>query len=549
LKKRIPLNRRNFIQLTGASLATLLVSDFIKAEGTYSLMQMPDEVKIFAGDNYFPLQSSDKQTWTYKDVVVKLSNTKDSVAASLRSPSFALKEVQLLWKIPALKNARVLGDAWERTYGDVSWQAINATKKLPWYCVQYDGNNIVCLGVKTGCNTICYWRIAENNLQLNLDTRTGGSGVQLGDRILKAAEIVAVKNEGNENPFATTRRFCKQMCLRPRVVEQPVYGINDWYFAYGNNSADLILQHTSLLAPLVTNTSNKPFSVIDMGWATGTDHTKPNEKFGSMKNVSDKIKQLGMRPGIWTRPLWATGNENKNLLAPYFMNHNKDEGATLDPTIEENIGHIKSMIGLYKQWGFEMVKHDYTTFDIYSRWGFEMTDKMTEEGWHFADNSKTNAEIILRLYNAIREAADDMYLIGCNTIGHLSAGLFELNRIGDDTSGKEWARTKKMGVNTMGFRMVQHKTFYEADGDCVGLTTAVPWEKNKQWMQLLAQSSAPLFISAQPEAVGAEQRQFIKQCFDAASKLQPVGEPLDWLTNSFPAKWKLNDEVVRFVWD
>ena len=91
-------------------------------------------------------------------------------------------------------------------------------------------------------------------------------------------------------------------------------------------------------------------------------------------------------------------------------------------------------------------------------------------------------------------------------MSHLSAGIFELNRIGDDTSGKEWARTRKMGVNTMGFRMVQHKTFYEADGDCVGLTTDVPWEKNKQWMQLLAKSSAPLFISAQPDAVGRTKR-------------------------------------------
>jgi alpha-galactosidase len=268
-----------------------------------------------------------------------------------------------------------------------------------------------------------------------------------------------------------------------------------------------------------------------------------------MKSVADKIKLLGMRPGIWTRPLWATGNENKNLLAPGFMNDNKDDGATLDPTIEENIEHIKNMISLYRQWGFEMVKHDYTTFDIYSKWGFEMIDKMTEPGWHFNDNSKTNTEIILHLYKVIREAADDMYLIGCNTISHLSAGLFELNRIGDDTSGKEWARTKKMGVNTMAFRMVQHKNFYEADGDCVGLTTAVPWQKNKQWMQLLAQSSAPLFISAQPEAVGAEQKQFIKQCFNAAAKPQPVGEPLDWLSNPFPAKWKLDDSIITFDWD
>ena len=164
------------------------------------------------------------------------------------------------------------------------------------------------------------------------------------------------------------------------------------------------------------------------------------------------------------------------------------------------------------------MKHDYTTYDIFGQWGFEMIDKLTVPGWQFNDTSKTNAEIILYLYKSIREAAGDMYLIGCNTISHLSAGIFEFNRIGDDTSGKEWARTKKMGINTMGFRMVQHKTFYEADGDCVGLTTTVPWEKNKQWMQLLAQSSAPLFISAQPEALGTEQKTFIKQCFTNAVK-------------------------------
>ena len=123
-----------------------------------------------------------------------------------------------------------------------------------------------------------------------------------------------------------------------------MYGINDWYFAYGNNSAELILQHTSLLASLVTNASNKPFSVIDAGWATGTDFSNPNEKFGDMQKLADEIRNLGMRPGIWTRPLWAHHNENKNLFAPNFPNTNQNDRATLDPTIEENIQHIKNII-------------------------------------------------------------------------------------------------------------------------------------------------------------------------------------------------------------
>ena len=119
-----------------------------------------------------------------------------------------------------------------------------------------------------------------------------------------------------------------------------------------------------------------------------------------------------------------------------------------------------------------------------------------------------------------------MYLIGCNTFSHLSAGIFELNRIGDDTSGNEWARTLKMGVNSVGFRLPQHNTFYAADGDCVGLTTKVPWEKNKQWLQLLAESSAPLFISAQPEALGEEQKQASAKVLQQLQRFNP------WVSHS-----------------
>src|ERR1700744_29982 len=120
-----------------------------------------------------------------------------------------------------------------------------------------------------------------------------------------------------------------------------------------------------------------------------------------------------------------------------------------------------------------MVKHDFSTYDINGRWGFDMYDNISQPGWSFYDKGKTNAEIINHLYRSIREAAGSIYVIGCNTMSHLSAGIFELNRIGDDTSGKEWERTRKMGVNTLGFRMSQHNTFYAVDGDCVGLTNQV----------------------------------------------------------------------------
>jgi alpha-galactosidase len=349
------------------------------------------------------------------------------------------------------------------------------------------------------------------------------------------------------------------MCDKARLPKQPVYGINDWYYSYGNNSPELILQQTKLISGLIPDYGNKPFSVVDAGWAKYApklpgdccwqdDFSRPNEKFKDMRVLADQIKAIGMRPGLWMRPLCAKSTDSQNLLLPRITGRENPLNPILDPTIPENMERVKNNIRIYKSWGFEMVKHDFSTFDITGKWGFQMSDQLTAENWRFYDNSKTTAEIINHLYRSIREAAGEMYLIGCNTMSHLSAGLFELNRVGDDTSGKEWDRTRKMGVNTLAFRMCQHKVFYLADGDCVGLTRQVPWEKNMEWMQLLAESGTPLFISAQPDALEQSQKAFIKKCFASAAKPQPTGEPLDWMEENMPKKWKLNNRVVEFDW-
>ena len=86
-----------------------------------------------------------------------------------------------------------------------------------------------------------------------------------------------------------------------------------------------------------------------------------------------------------------------------------------------------------------------------------------------------------------------------------------------------------MGVNTLAFRMPQHEAFFAADADCVGLTHDIPWALNAQWLDLLARSGTPLFVSAAREAVGPAQEKALRAAFALASQPQPAGEPLDWL--------------------
>jgi alpha-galactosidase len=553
------MNRRHFVKLSSGTIAALLFGRLTHAEGADHLINMPDEVLAQSGAEWFLLNRGGSSSFTFKDIEVSLKANGNAIGVHVQSSKTALTGLRLRWKYAIESSSKVLGDDWERTYGDAGWKNPDNSVKNAWYVLLHDDRQTACFGVKTGCNAICWWTVNTGSIELTLDTHSGGAGVELGDRKLHTADIVTTESTATETPFLTARRFCKMMCEKPRLPKQPVYGINDWYYAYGNNSAKLITEQTVLMAGFVTDTDNRPFSVIDAGWAVyspllpgdggwADDFSKPNDKFKDMHLMAGDIVKLGMRPGLWTRPLCAKYNDKANLLLPKIAGRDNPKNPVLDPTIPENIERIKNNIAIYKQWGYDMVKHDYSTYDITGRWGFDMKESITQPGWSFNDKSKTTAEIINHLYASIREAAGDMYLIGCNTMSHLSAGVFELNRIGDDTSGKEWARTRKMGVNTLGFRMPQHNTFYAADGDCVGLTSQVPWEKNKQWMQLLAESSAPLFISAQPDALGTDQKASIKQCFAKAAKVQPVGEPLDWLTNPLPSKWKLNGRVVDFDW-
>lgn len=554
------MQRRHFLKLSATAATTVLFNRLTYATPATTVINAPDEVWAQSGDEWFKLKATNGSLFRYKDVEVTVKKHGNAKGVYVTSPTQQLNTLRLKWKHNIAPAAKFLGDHWERSYGDLQWKTNKAGVKNPWYVIIYDEKQTACFGVKTGANSICWWGLNSDSLELTLDTQSGGNGVLLGNRMLHAADIITTNGKPGENPFHTDNRFCGMMCENPRLPKQPVYGINDWYFAYGNNSFDLIKKTTAMMAELVTDTHNKPFSVIDAGWATyspllpgdggwNDDFSKPNDKFRDMHLLGDDIKKLGLRPGLWMRPLCARHDEKASLLAPKIPGRNNPKNPVLDPTIPENIERVKRNFDFYKDWGYEMVKHDFSTYDITGRWGFAMKDSITSPGWNFNDRSKTTAEIILHLYRSIREAAgNSIYIIGCNTMSHLSAGIFELCRIGDDTSGKDWSRTRKMGVNTLAFRLPQHNTFYAADGDCVGLTKDVPWGKNKQWLQLLAESGAPLFISAQPEALGEEQKAAVKRAFAQAAKVQPLGEPLDWMTNFEPAKWKLNNKVVDFNW-
>lgn len=551
-------SRRRFIEQSAASImgAALPRSTIFGATDPAStlidVLRPPDQVTVRLTSADLPLNRAPGSTeeWDGPGVTVRTRPGTGALAVELSAPATGVVRVGLRWRRSLRSVQLLLGDAWERAYGDLEWRGFVPDRVMPWYVITWDGRRTNGYGVRTGANAFCAWQADSGGLSLWADVQSGGVPVQLGARSLQVCEVVARAGHLGESPFAALHAFCRQMCPAPRLPPEPVYGSNDWYWAYGNNSAATVLADAERIVALSPTGTNRPWVVIDDGWQPGRgaertgagnwDHG--NEKFPDIAAVAARVSEIGARPGIWIRPLQAPSDAPDGWRLPR-------DRATLDPTVPEVTQRIGAEIRRLQGWGMRLIKHDYTTYDLLGRWGNQMVAGMTRGGWTHAEGPRrTSAEVINGLYDALRQAADGALLLGCNTVSHLSAGRFDLCRIGDDTSGTEWSRTRRMGVNTLAFRGAQHGAFYSADADCVGVTNAIPWELNRQWLDLLARSGTTLFVSLAPDAVGSSQQQDLRAALRVAARAEPLGEPVDWQHTTWPARWRLMGADHRYDW-
>jgi len=520
----------------------------------HTLQREPDAVSLVMESGSCSLASAARGVWSHDQVNVRFRSQGNGLNIELSAPEVAVKSLQVHWNAKPALDWKYLGDAWERAYGDLEWKTLDSKRVMPWYFLASDGSVTHGYGVMTGAAALCYWTADEDGITLHADVRCGGMGVQLGNRKLEVCTVVSRCGRSNETPFAAAQSFCRMMCPHPRLPKQPVYGFNDWYCTYGHDTADNFLADVASLVSLGPKNGTRPFAVVDDGWQwkgkNGTDpglwdQTNPDfSKTLTMTEFAKRITASGARPGLWYRPLIANADQPQSWRLQRDAN-------ILDPTVPEVRALIRQSMERFHGWGYQLVKHDYTTFDLCGRWGNQMGAEVTPNGWAFADRTRTTAEVIRDLYRDLREAAgDDSVIIGCNTMGHLAAGLFELQRIGDDTSGQDWGRTRNMGVNCLAFRLPQNGTFFAVDADCVGQVSgkSVPWVKNSQWLDLLAHSGTPLFESFPKETISSDQQSALHEALMTASHPQPLAEPLDWQAKKTPEQWRLAGKKADFAW-
>lgn len=523
-----------------------------RASSFLDILRSPDQVTAYA--SFTKTLPSDRialerhgEEWVSTRAQVECKLKEGALQITLSAPATEMSVVHLRWHARVDPKMLVLGDAWERSYGELGWRNLIPERVLPWYFATSDGDECHGYGVKTDVRALCFWQVDEQGVSLWLNVCNGGQGVRLGQRKLSMATIVARRGVAGEESMAAVTELCKAMCAHTSRPLQPIYGANDWNYSYGSSTAETILRDTEFIATLAPSGAVRPFSVVDGGWENGTT------AWPDMGKLAAGIRKRAVRPGLWIRPLEAPKSTAAGLLiSDLRFGHRKERAdePAYDPTVPEAQEKIREKVRQAVGWGYDMVKHDFSTYDLLGQWGFEMGPQPTLPGWSLHDRSRTNAEVIADLYALIRETAGERVLLdGCNTIGHLGQGVFDMQRTGDDTSGRQWERTRRMGINTAAFRLPQHGTFFCLDADLIGITDAIPWELNRQWMDMLARSGTSTIIAPGPPSRGQEQQAAIREAFQISAGGGLAAKPVDWMETSAPTRWRRAADTNERVYD
>lgn len=515
-----------------------------------SLLRQPDSILFQFEDSCLRFEEADSREEQSAYVEYHVENQMGTI---ILYPSKRLvKRIRLRWRGDMSDCFIITGDALERIYDSstAAWTGMIPDRNLPWYFQVYDGDKLNCFGVKTGSNAFCNFQCDDSGITLWLDVRNGGGGVRLKEP-LEAAKVVCREGKPEESPFEASKAFCRQMCDCPVLPKTPIFGANNWYWAYGKISHSIVMEETDQLMDMCCDAINTPYMIIDDGWQAMRYKTRERKTYNggpwnaatglfySMEETAAAIREKGVKAGIWFRPLLTSVQVPEEWEGPRQMH---PRGVLLDPSHPDVLYRICEDVEMLRNWGFELIKHDFTTIDTLGK----VVDAQGD--WHFFDKTITNCSMLKTLYRRIQNAAGDAVVMGCNTVNHLVAGIHAAQRIGQDTSGNHFELTRRNGCASF-IRLPQNGTFFAADPDCAAITDRVPVDSNLDFLELCAITGCITLASVTPGLLKGKDLTRIREIYRIASQGGIGAVPCDWLGHNVCAHYTIpGGKKVFYDW-
>lgn len=517
-----------------------------------SVLCQPDAV--FSATEKSPFRFEERATAT-ADVKFDYIVTGNSAKIMVHPSGSPVKYIKLRFR-GDMKIDSVYGDGWERCCDGYlfEWKSVMPQRALGWFCYVKSGDRIGCYGVKTGADCFAFWQVDLHGVTLFLNLCNANGGTDLREPLL-ACEVVQHFGEEGEDAYRVAKRFSALLCDKPVLPKEPIFGTNNWYWAYGKISAKSIREETDYLMELCGGTKHRPYMIIDDGWqtnrtyGTGSYNGGPwveNSRFSSMQATAEDIRTRGAKAGIWFRPLLTLGDVPEEAKLVVWAG-----GVILDPTHPYTLEYVENTAKTIHGWGYNLIKHDFSTMDItgVSPLSPDLhTATMCKGDRRFFDKTVTLATAIKRLYSAIQRGAGDADVIGCNTVSHLTAGIHSIYRTGNDTSGNHFELTKRHGPNSM-MRLPLNDTLYRVDPDCAAFTHRVDTDLNLDYLEMCALTGVTTLASITPHILDSRAAERINGIFRIADEGKERYGIADYSTNACPETFVSEDGARSVSYD
>ena len=191
-------------------------------------------------------------------------------------------------------------------------------------------------------------------------------------------------------------------------------------------------------------------------------------------------------------------------------------------------------------WGFELIKHDYTSYDLFGRWGFAMGADLTNPGWHFADrfaDHRRGHPVALSRHPRIRRDLSRHRLQHVRPPGRRTGGVAAHGRRhqrprlpphaphGCQHAGLPRAAAPDLLRSRRGLRA----------GDAAAALGP------RRTLDGPSSPAAARRCSCRPipKRSTPKRNRAIRRAFATASVARKVAQPMDWMETTTPSRWRI----------
>jgi hypothetical protein len=250
-----------------------------------------------------------------------------------------------------------------------------------------------------------------------------------------------------------------------KMKHEPV-GLMTWYCEKhgGALNQDAVVEISDFIAKNFKDYGYE-FIQIDDLWQNGIKSNGPAKDFSKvaangpykdgMKGPADKIRHLGLTPGLWLLPFGTNEKDGDLKKVNDFIVHKPDgspfttnwSGTSIDSSHPEGAAYVKEMMRrTVKDWGYTYLKLDGIHMAMATKQTYTARDYVQDDFGNavFHDKTMSNMQVGRHGLDAVREGAGaDTFLLACCAPQNerslaMCLGKFDAIRVGPD-SCQTWA--------------------------------------------------------------------------------------------------------------